>query len=144
MNKVTAQVGQKWQRYTVREKAFIIYLLGLLILLLIFPVISIEQLQSTKADTYTIFNKYMAKTWFLLLLTIGSMIAWNTSFKFKKMAHHLFGFTANDMIVNTFLLFIVLISIFSIGDTATLLRQNFSVSISTTTGFLVIGVYVVV
>ncbi len=133
MNKVTAQVGQKWQRYTVREKAFIIYLLGLLILLLLFPIISINQLQTTDVDTYTIFNRYMAKTWFLLLVTIGSMIAWNTSFKFKKFVHQLFGFTANDMLVNTFLLFVVLMSIFSIGDTAALLKQNFSVRISTTT-----------
>ncbi len=143
MNKVTAQVGQKWQRYTVREKAFIIYLLALLILLLLFPVISIDQLNATTSETFTVFNTYMAKTAFLLLVTIGSMIAWNTSFKFKKFIHKLFGFTANDMLVNTFLLFVVLMSIFSIGDTATLLKQNFSVRISTTTGFLIIGVYVV-
>lgn len=142
-NKVTAQVGQKWQRYTVREKAFIIYLLALLILLMILPVISIKQLNTTSPDTYTVFNSNMTKTRILLLLTIGAMIARNMSFKFKKMIHRLFGFTANDMLVNTFLLFVVLISIFSIGDTAALIRQNFSVSISTTSGFLIIGVFIV-
>ena len=143
MKKVTAHVGQKWQRYNVREKAFIIYLLGLLIILLLFPVLSINQLTTSDVDTYTVFNSYMFKSSLLLLLTIGSMIAWNTSFKFKKMAHQVFGFTANDMLVNTFLLFVVLVSLFGIGDTVTLLKQNFSVRIATTPGFLIIGIYVI-
>jgi len=133
----------KWQRYSGHEKASIVYMLWLLILLLIVPLIKIDQINTTTSETFTIFNAIMAKTSALVLLCIAFLVAWNSSYRWKQALHKSFGFSGSHTITNAFVLFVILCMIFVIGDTVTLLNENFSYRIGTTGWYLIIGIFLI-
>lgn len=143
MSKLAWDLTNKWQRYTVSQKSLLIYSVVLLLLLVTLPIIRIDQLTS-QVDTFTLFNWAMTKTRVLTLFSIGFLFAWNASYKFKKLTHQIFGFAGNDTLVNTTLIFILLMLFFSVGDTVGLIKLNFKYGISTTRWFLFIGFYLIV
>lgn len=134
----------KWQRYTGHEKASIVYMLILFVLLLILPLIKIDQLNSTVTETFTIFNMFMAKTAVLVICCILFLLARNSSYRWKQTLHKTFGFSWSQTMTNAFVLFVMLSVIYVIGDTTTLLNENFSYRIGTTSRYLLIGGYLII
>jgi len=144
MKKVFADTAiNKWQRYSWNEKASIIYVLWILLLFLLAPLVKIEQLNSTTTDFFKIFNASMVKTYMLILVCCGFLIGWNISYRWKQRLHRTFGYNSSQTITNAVVLFIILSVLFVMGDTISLLNDNFSFRIWATGWFLFIGIYLI-
>ena len=142
--KVPSSLGDMRRRFNTYQKMFLIYFILLLLLFVIFPVVEISYLGSTQVDTFGIFHAYMGKTAFLITLIIIFLIVYNSSTKRRYKLHKIFWFTHNSYLTNIGGLFMIFIALLSIGDTVTLIKQNMSPRVSTASGFLIIGIYIII
>ena len=142
--KVPSSVGTMRGKFNAYQKMFLIYFVILLLLLIFVPLIELSYLGSTQVDTFGIFNTYMSKSAVLISLIILFLIVYNSSPQRRYKLHQIFGFTHNSHLTNIVGLLMILISLFSIGDAVTLIKQNMSPRVSTTSGFLVIGIYIII
>lgn len=133
----------KRQRYSGHEKASIVYMLILFVMLLILPLIKIDQINTTVSESFTIFNAAMIKSSVLILICIGFLIAWNSSFRWKQMLHRSLWFSWSHTITNAIVLFIILCMVFVIWDTVTLLNENFSYRIGMTGWYLSVWIFLI-
>lgn len=121
-----------WNHFTAYQKSFLVYFSILFVLLLTIPFIKISYLNSTQVDTFGLLNTYFSKTAIIMLLTTVFMIIYIISPKFKHWLHKIFGFTGNEHLTIPVGLLVMLVALFSMGDTVTLIKQHMSPRISTT------------
>lgn len=142
--KVPSSIGNMRNRFNAYQKLFLVYFIILLLLFIVFPLVKIEYLGSTQVDTFGIFNTYMSKSAALITLIILFLILYNSNIKRRYKLHKIFWFTHNSYLTNIGGLFMIFIALLSAGDTVTLIKQNMSPRVSTTSGFLIIGIYIVI
>lgn len=126
------------------QKLFFVYFVVLLLLFLFLPLVKINAIGSTKIETFGLFSQYMTKSAIIISLIILFLLAYNSSKKRRYKFHTIFGFAHNSYLSNIWWLLIILVALFSIGDTITLLKQNMTPGIATSSGFLIIGIYVII
>ncbi len=144
MNKAFATTAlNKWQRYTWHEKASIVYVLLLFVFLIFAPLIRIDQINSTTSQVFTLVNTSMIKTFFIIFCAWVFLIAWNSSYTWKQWLHRTFGYSSNAGITNALVLFLILLMLFTLWDTITLISENFSPRIAATRRFLFLGIYLI-
>ena len=134
---------KKRKRYSVNEKLSIVYIIALIVLLMIVPVISIDTLWDEDTKRFALFNSAMGKSYLLLFISVAFMLARNSSFRFKNRLYTTFGLTGSAKLINCWILFLLLCILFVMGDTIALLTENFSSSVGVTSGYLVLGVFLV-
>ena len=132
-----------FDHYSLREKVFLLFSLGLLLLLLFLPIIEKGSLNSMDTETYSFFNKRFVKADILVWLTLLAMIAWNASKQFRQIIHRNIGFRSSDVFVNALSILVLTTTMFGIGDTINLLRENFSFKIDTAYGYPIILIYLI-
>lgn len=132
------------EKLTSYQKAFSVYVLLVLFSFLLFPLIKINYLDSTQVDTFKLFNPYMAKTTIIIVWVLLYLAAYNLSTRWRHRLQKIFGISASTYLTNVWGLLIILLALFSIGDTVTLLKQTFSSRVSTTSGFIIIGLLIVI
>lgn len=133
----------KWQRYSWQEKATIIYVLWILMLFLLTPLVKIDQINTTQSEFFTLFDGAMVKTYVIMLISVLFLIVQNSSYSWKKRLHKTFGYSESPWITNAVVFFLILVILFTMGDTVWLLNENFSTRIGTTSWFLIIGIYLI-
>ena len=136
-------VVKKRKRYTTAEKLSLLYVVALIVLLLIVPVISIDTLSEEWIQKFSLFNAAMTKSYFLLLVSLLFLLAWNASYRFKNRLYETFGVTGSAKLINCGVLFLLLCILFVMGDTIALLTENFSASVWVTSGYLLLWVFLV-
>ena len=92
---------------------------------------------------FSLFNAAMTKSYFLLLVSLLFLLAWNASYRFKNRLYETFGVTGSAKLINCGVLFLLLCILFVMGDTIALLTENFSASVWVTSGYLLLWVFLV-
>jgi hypothetical protein len=113
---------QKFTRFTKQQKTFVLYLFGLTFLLIFFPVVKISPVSG---DGYGIWilNGSFFTTMIILLISLGFLLGWNMSFRFKTMIINTLGFKDNDTLVNFSFLAVITTIFFSIGNTISVVNN---------------------
>lgn len=107
----------KFNRFDLREKVFLVYLVFLFIALL-FPIITITSLRWwTTTTRFCIWNKEYLGTMLVVLLSLVVLFWWNLSVKFKNLFSTYFGWKENDSLINFLFLFIIITVFLSIKNT---------------------------
>ncbi len=107
----------KFNRYSKREKWFVIYLLVLLFCLLFFPILKVTSLRGSGGYGVRLFSSSYFKSTLIILVSMIILIGRNISFKFKNLLLSYFGWRDNDSLINFLFLFIITTSFFAITDT---------------------------
>jgi hypothetical protein len=123
---------------------FLGYFIILILALVFLPVIKINYLNSTQVDTFGLFHAYMWKTWSIIGLTLLFLFGYNFSSKMRHWLNKILWVTSNINLTNIWWLLIILVSLFSVWDTITLLKQSFSSRVWTTSWFLTLWILVIV
>ena len=111
--------GHRFNRFNLREKVFLVYLLVLVVFLLLTPVISVTSLRGSAASkSFWIFWSWeYLWTMFIILLSLVVLIWWNVSVKFKNLFSMYFGWKENDSLIYFLFLFIIITAFLSIKNT---------------------------
>lgn len=133
----------KRQRYSWHEKASIVYVLGMFIMFLLAPLVKIDQINSTSSEMFGLLNQAMTKTSVIILLCGLFLIWWNSSYRWKQRLHRTFWYNGTTSLTNAVVLFIILLMLFTMGDTVGLIRDNFSPRIWATNRFLIVWIYLI-
>jgi hypothetical protein len=141
--KIPAWLQQTRQQFSGHQKSFALYFVILVVCLLMFPVIKINYLDSTQVDTFKLFHGYMWKTASIISLTLVFLATYNFSTQARHFLNRILGMKSSTYLVNVWGLLIILISLFSVGDTITLLKQTFSSRVWTAPGFLILWVIII-
>lgn len=108
----------KFNRFDLREKVFLVYLLVLFTVLLLFPIITITSLRWWANTTrFWIWNTEYLGTMLVVLLSLVVLFWWNLSVKFKNLFSTYFGWKENDSLINFLFLFIIITVFLSIKNT---------------------------
>jgi len=107
----------KFNRYSKREKRFVIYLFILLFCLLFLPIVKVTSLRGTWWYSLRLWKPEFFKTMLIVFVSLFILIWRNLSFKFKNIFLSYFGWRDNDSLINFLFLFIITTSFFSITDT---------------------------
>jgi hypothetical protein len=141
---VPAGVQQQRDKLTAHQKSFSVYVVILFVCFLLLPLVKINYLDSTQVDTFKLFNAYMTKTTVIVVIVLAYLIAYNLSTRRRHGLQKIFGISTSTYLTNVGGLLIILLSLFSIGDTVTLFKQTFSSRVGTTNGFMIIGVLIII
>lgn len=112
--------------FSLREKINIIYLIVFAICLVSLPVIYVWSLNSTDVSKYRLFSSQMTRTIALMLVSLLMLLSRNMSKTIKRKVSEMFWFTCNGLFINAILLLLVLVWLFAIWDTVTMLQTQFS------------------
>lgn len=112
-------IFQKFMRFTKDQKTFVLYLLGLAFLLLFFPLVSITPVSDSSYSVWLL-SGYFFTTMVIVFLSMGFLLGWNMSFRFKNIVINYFGFKENDDLINFAFLWIIITAFFAIGNTVNL------------------------
>lgn len=143
MNQFSHVARNKRSRYSKHEQATILYCLVLLCMLIIAPLIKITQLSASGSETYRLYNSFMSQSAILITIAVWFLIARNSSFRWKQTIYKAFGVAMSQTITTAVVLFMILMQLFAISDTVTLLKQSVSSRFGTTSWFLVLGIYLI-
>lgn len=126
------------------QKSFLGYVLLLLIVLLAFPLLRIQELDSNiPQKSVWFFGSGMLKLQILVIIIFLKLIALNATIKWKKGIYNLFGYTSNEYLDNAFVLMFFFVLILTIGETLGFFADNISTVVTPTAGFLILGVCIV-
>jgi len=134
---------QARQQFSWHQQSFAVYFVILVVCLLMFPVIEINYLDSTQVDRFNLFHGYMWKTASIISLTLVFLAAYNFSTQARHLLNKILGMKSSTYLINVWGLLILLVSLFSVGDTITLLKQTFSSRVWTAPGFLILWVIII-
>lgn len=146
LHKFPKQAASKWNRFTNIEKWLLVFYVILIAMFLYFPVFEIWDISnsSLQPHQYTLFNKYMLRTWVLTILSLLFLLLWNWSFRFKKMIHTIVWFKENDALLNFIVLWFISYSMISSIDTIKFVQDNVSQTIRVSPSFYVVLVALIV
>lgn len=113
---------QKFTRFTKQQKSFVLYLFGLTFLLIFFPIIKVSPV-SWDGYGIWILNWSFFTTMIILLVSLGFLLGWNMSFRFKTMVINSLGFKDNDFLINFAFLAVITTIFFSIGNTVSVVNN---------------------
>lgn len=137
------KVLHKFNRFDLREKVFLVYLIVLFFALL-FPIITITSLRWWAATTrFCIWNKEFLGTMLVVLLSFVVLFWWNLSVKFKNLFSTYFGWKENDSLINFLFLFIIITVFLSIKNTVNI-ASNATSTISFTSRWIFILILLLV
>jgi glucan phosphoethanolaminetransferase (alkaline phosphatase superfamily) len=142
-HKLVQKVASHWQSYAKTDKIRLVYIIVLLLALIFLPVLRLDYLNSAQVDTFTFLSGAMYKTAIIMFLSTLFLLFWSVSVRFKKRIHELFGFTWNDTLISCAVLFLLVAILFGMGETVSIIKQNFSYRVSTTIRYLVLWLYLV-
>jgi hypothetical protein len=104
-------------------------------LFLVIPFVSFQPLSGSDSSSFGIFNGYHLKSGFVILITLGCLIGFNISFRFKNSVHILLGFRENEALLNFTALWMIMLSLIGIEETIRLSSVATS-TLSVTSGFV--------
>ncbi|MDD3262456.1 MAG: hypothetical protein PHR61_01310 [Candidatus Absconditabacteria bacterium] len=107
---------QKFTRFTKQQKSFVLYLFGLTFLMIFFPIIKVSPVSGQSYGIW-ILNGAFFTTMIILLVSLGFLLSWNMSFRFKTMVINSLGFRDNDSLINFAFIAVITTIFFSIGNT---------------------------
>lgn len=113
---------QKFTRFTKQQKTFVLYLFGLTFLLIFFPIIKVSPVSGEGYGIW-ILNGSFFTTMIILLISLGFLLGWNMSFRFKTMVITTLWFKDNDSLVNFAFLAVITTIFFSIGNTISVVNN---------------------
>jgi len=132
------------KNYSMVEKGFLIYSFLLIILLIALPLFQTWSLSSTDSTNYWFFSMGMIKTNILALIVLITMLSWNLSASVRTALGKFAWFRSSDAFVNFFCLFSLILLVFGIWDTVSLIESNFSQRVSTTSSYYIILIYLII
>jgi uncharacterized membrane protein len=145
IKKFPRKVNKKWSRFNRLEKVFIIYSILLPFLMFFLPIIKkVDLLSGKTVARFTIFNQQFWTLDIFVILLLGALILWNTSYRFRKFIYLLVGFRENEGLVNFAILFNLTMILLSIGSTIKLINAYFLQSIKLDYGFYVLSFYLII
>lgn len=107
---------QKFTRFTKQQKSFVLYLFGLAFLMIFFPIIKVSPVSGQSYGIW-ILNGAFFTTMIILLVSLGFLISWNMSFRFKTMVINSLWFRDNDSLINFAFIAVITTIFFSIWNT---------------------------
>lgn len=113
---------QKFTRFTKQQKSFVLYLFGLTFLLIFFPIIKVAPVSWQEYGIW-ILNGSFFTTMIILLASLGFLLGWNMSFRFKTMVINSLGFKDNDSLINFAFIAVITTIFFSIGNTVSVVNN---------------------
>lgn len=128
----------KWNRFNRLEKGFILYSVVLRLVILFTPILQLLEMNDWEPKTFFLLNPYMIKTDIVIIISMITLILWNTSFRFKRLINILIWFKENDALVNFILLWLISIQLLMLADTINLINNNFTVLIILHSWFYII------
>ncbi len=108
---------QKLARYSGAQKWFVLYLVVLWALLLLFPIVSIQDIDWQWGQSFWLLGSTFAKSALIVFIALIIMLWWNVSFKVKNLMIKYFDFKSDDVKINFVCLWFILAVFFSITDT---------------------------
>lgn len=113
------KLKNKFNRFNLHEKVFLIYLCFLIGFLLLSPIIDVTSLRwETSSKSFYIFWSWeYLWTMLIILLSLIVLVWWNISVKFKNLFSTYFGWKENDSLINFLFLFIIITAFLSIKNT---------------------------
>ena len=129
----------KWGRYSKTEKLFIIYAIVLGACLIFLPIINISPIGDTNIRVFRLLETYFLKSDIIVFLSFLILVGWSTSFRFKAFINQVIGFKENDSLLSLGLLLMMTTAFIAIGDTTTLVKDNFTYTVSLTNGYYFIS-----
>ncbi len=125
VNKLPNTAVKKWKRYSNIEKWFIGYIFILIASIIALPIINIYSSTWNLNNQFYIIDILSITSLFFLIFILLFLLAWNISFRFKKLIHLLFWFKENEAIVNFWILILITILYIGIWDTISLLKDTY-------------------
>jgi len=115
----------KFSRFTKQQKVFVVYLCGLIFFLVFLPLIKVAPVDG---DTYRVrlISGALFKVMLITIVSLGILVGWNMSFRFKNIIINYFGFKENDALINFALLFIISTALLGVGDTISVVQNTTS------------------
>lgn len=107
---------QKFTRFTKQQKSFVLYLFGLTFLMIFFPIIKVSPVSGQSYGIW-ILNGAFFTTMIILLVSLGFLLSWNMSFRFKTMVINSLWFRDNDSLINFAFIAVITTIFFSIWNT---------------------------
>jgi len=135
------KLKNRFNKFNLHEKVFLVYLWILIIFLLCFPIINVSSLRwETASKSFYIFWSW-EYLWTMLIILISLIVlVWrNLSVKFKNLFSTYFGWKENDSLINFLFLFIIITAFLSIKNTV-----NIASSATSTISFTWIWVFTLV
>ncbi|HMT01424.1 MAG TPA: hypothetical protein PKD96_02370 [Candidatus Absconditabacterales bacterium] len=153
MNQLLSTILHKFSRYSPLEKTIIIYSFLLFVFFLFVPIISIQPINGANSTIISYlfrigqdgfgFNSYFSVSSLIVFGTLLVFIARNISFRFKNFLVTLLGLKNSEYLLNVGLLWILTSTLFTLGETVTLLRNEFTYQISLSYGYFFLCILLV-
>lgn len=134
---------QQFNKYSLLEKGFLVYLIILILLLIILPLFQTGSLSTTETTSYGFFNPWMIKTNILTIILLWFLLWWNFSSNFKQTIYRLVWFRSSDTFINFLGLFMLVLTFFGMSDTVSIFTNNFSQRVGTTLMFTILLLYLI-
>ncbi len=132
------------KNYSLIEKWFLIYSFLLIILLVALPLFKTWSLSSSETVNYWFFSLGMIKTNILALIALLTLLSWNLSASVRTALSKFAWFRSSNAFVNFFCLFALILLIFGIWDTVSVIESNFSQRVSTTSSYYIVLIYLII
>lgn len=113
----------KFDRYGKNQRFFIIYLIVLVFFLIFFPIVSISSLWWLEWYSVRLISWSYFKTMLIIFISLGALIGWNSSFRFKNFIITYLWFKENNSLVNFWLLWVITTAFFGITDTVNVISN---------------------
>lgn len=143
MQRIIEHIIRRRVHRSMYQKAFLGYILLLLVIIVFFPLMHIQQLDAVTSTSVWFFGSGMLKLQILVILIFLKLIALNSTMKRKKNMYNIFWYTSNEYIDNTLVLIVFFVLTLSISETLGFFGQNISTVVTPTIGFLFLGVAIV-
>ncbi|MFZ2151210.1 MAG: hypothetical protein WAZ12_02490 [Candidatus Absconditicoccaceae bacterium] len=112
-----SKLVHKFDRYGKNQRLFIIYLIILIFFLIFFPIVKIASLGGLEGYSVRLISGAYFKTMLIIIISLGALVGWNSSFRFKNFVITYLGFKENNSLVNFGLLWVITTAFFGITDT---------------------------
>lgn len=117
IQRFTAKLMHKFDRYSKNQRLFIIYLIILLFFLIFFPIVKISSLGWLEWYSVRLISWSYFKTMLIIFISLWALVWWNSSFRFKNFVITYLWFKENNSLVNFGLLWVITTAFFGITDT---------------------------
>lgn len=112
-----SKLVHKFDRYGKNQRLFIIYLIILIFFLIFFPIVKIASLWWLEWYSVRLISWAYFKTMLIIIISLGALVWWNSSFRFKNFVITYLWFKENNSLVNFWLLWVITTAFFGITDT---------------------------
>lgn len=135
------KLKNKFNKFNLHEKVFLVYLWILIIFLLLCPIINVTSLrwEAASKNFYIFWSWEYLWTMLIILISLVVLVWRNLSVKFKNLFSTYFGWKENDSLINFLFLFIIITAFLSIKNTV-----NIASSATSTISFTWLWVFTLV